>query len=49
MESKRLFSDEERPADQPQEQRSIDGAKNFFTADSIPVAEGEASDRCQKT
>ena len=44
MKSKGVFSDEDHPADQPQEQRSIDGTENLFAADPVPVAEGETSD-----
>lgn len=43
------FSDKNRPAHKPEQQNAVNGAEYLFTADSIPVAEGEASDRCQKT
>ena len=49
MNSKGVFSDEDHSADQPQEQSSIDGAKNFFAADPVPVAEGETTYSSQKT
>ena len=49
MKSKGVFSDEDHPADQPQEQRSIDGTENLFAADPVPVAEGKSSYSSQKT
>ena len=49
MGSKRLFSDEDHPADQPQEQSSIDGTKHFFAADPVPVAERKSTYSSQKS
>ena len=34
-----------RPAHQTEQENSVDGAEDFFAADPVPVAEGEASDR----
>ena len=49
MESKRLFSDKNHSAHKPQQQNSIDGTKDFFAADPVPVAEGKSAHSSQKT